>query len=64
MGYWSLHGTTRAAAFDKARWVGTPPRYRTDRYLVSHLIRLDEEPDRTGPADDPPAGQPPAAPPP
>jgi hypothetical protein len=61
MGYRSLRGSARVAGFDKARWVGTPPRYRIDRYLVIHLVRLDEEPDRAGPADDPP-GQPPAGP--
>ena len=57
MRYRSPRGNNRAAVFDKARWVGTPPRFRIDRYLVLRLVPVDEEPDRLGPD-----GQPPAAP--
>jgi hypothetical protein len=51
MGYRSLRGTARTATFDKARWVGTPPRYRIDHQLVIHLVQPEDEPDRADPKD-------------
>ncbi len=64
MRFRNFGGIARAAGFDKARWVGTQPRYRTDRYLVIHLVHQEEEPDRAEPDGRPPDAQPPAPPPP